>query len=392
MLRSTRAQQLSRALCEVYRWAARQDDLGGSTEVRRAALAGDSSGGAIALLAAVDLVSAGESPSALLLAYPNADMTLSGRSVEEKSRGWGLDRRDLTWFVQQWVPEAGRRKDGRVSPLHADLAGLPPAVLATVEHDPLRDEGRALVERMRAAGVAVDHVHEGGLVHGFLGLGSISRAAEIAGEELYERFARLLDQQEEGPGTHPRSGDELDRYLDSVLIGGRERVTPVISDYDPAWPARFAELEARIRPALGDVALVVEHIGSTSVPGLAAKPIIDVLVVVADVDEEGSYVTADGGRRLRPAGARGWSSHVPHAGQGCPRPRVLSRRSGHCRLPGPEGLAPGRRGRPRPLHRREARPGEETVVRHEPLRGGQDGCDPGSPRQGAGLASVVTRA
>jgi len=108
------------------------------------------------------------------------------------------------------------------------------------------------------------------------------------------------------PPRHP--GDELDRYLDSVLIGGREPVTLVISHYDSAWPSRFAELGARIESALGVGALAVEHIGSTSVPGLAAKPIIDVLVVVADVAEERSYVPAleDAGfvLRVREAGHR----------------------------------------------------------------------------------------
>jgi GrpB-like predicted nucleotidyltransferase (UPF0157 family) len=102
--------------------------------------------------------------------------------------------------------------------------------------------------------------------------------------------------------------NDRDRYLDSVLIGGREPFTLVIADYDPAWPARFAELEARIRSALGEAALAVEHIGSTSVPRLAAKPIIDVLVVVADVVEESSYVPAleDAGfaLRVREAGHR----------------------------------------------------------------------------------------
>ena len=113
---------------------------------------------------------------------------------------------------------------------------------------------------------------------------------------------------EEKSGTPPLSGAELDRYLDSVLIGGREPFTPVVSDYDSAWPSRFAELEARIGPALGDAALAVEHIGSTSVPQLSAKPIIDVLVVVADVEDERSYVTAleDAGfvLRVREAGHR----------------------------------------------------------------------------------------
>ena len=82
----------------------------------------------------------------------------------------------------------------------------------------------------------------------------------------------------------------------------------VIADYDSAWPSRFADLAARIRSALGAAALAVEHIGSTSVPGLAAKPIIDVLVVVADVHDEPSYVTAleDAGfvLRVREAGHR----------------------------------------------------------------------------------------
>jgi len=113
---------------------------------------------------------------------------------------------------------------------------------------------------------------------------------------------------EEKSGTHPGPGDELDRYLDSVLIGGREPFTAVVSDYDPAWPSRFAELQGRIGSALGDTAIAVEHIGSTSVPGLAAKPIVDVLAVVADVDDESSYVTAmqDAGfvLRVREAGHR----------------------------------------------------------------------------------------
>src|SRR6478609_5071292 len=92
------------------------------------------------------------------------------------------------------------------------------------------------------------------------------------------------------PGEQGLSGAELDGYLDTVLIGGREPVTLVMSDYDPEWPARFVELLDRIGSVLGGIALSVEHIGSTSVPGLAAKPIIDVLLVVADVDAEGSYV------------------------------------------------------------------------------------------------------
>jgi GrpB-like predicted nucleotidyltransferase (UPF0157 family) len=59
--------------------------------------------------------------------------------------------------------------------------------------------------------------------------------------------------------------------------------TVTVVDYDPAWPTQFADLRSRILRAIGSVAVSVEHVGSTSVPGLAAKPIIDIDVVVASV-------------------------------------------------------------------------------------------------------------
>jgi GrpB-like predicted nucleotidyltransferase (UPF0157 family)/GNAT superfamily N-acetyltransferase len=80
-----------------------------------------------------------------------------------------------------------------------------------------------------------------------------------------------------------------DAYLDTVLIGGRERREIVIADYDPAWPRRFEAERERIASALGGATRRIEHIGSTSVPGLAAKPIIDVLVTVQDADDETAF-------------------------------------------------------------------------------------------------------
>ena len=63
-----------------------------------------------------------------------------------------------------------------------------------------------------------------------------------------------------------------------------------IVDYDPSWPAKFEEHAENIRVALRDMALQIEHIGSTSVPGLAARPKIDILVVVPDSADEDAYV------------------------------------------------------------------------------------------------------
>jgi GrpB-like predicted nucleotidyltransferase (UPF0157 family) len=66
----------------------------------------------------------------------------------------------------------------------------------------------------------------------------------------------------------------------------------VIEEYDPEWPRRFEREERGIRAALGDRALKIEHAGSTSVPGLAAKPIVDIVLVVADTTDEDAYVPA----------------------------------------------------------------------------------------------------
>ena len=63
-------------------------------------------------------------------------------------------------------------------------------------------------------------------------------------------------------------------------------------DYDQAWPQLFAREESRIRAALGTAVVSLEHTGSTSVPGLAAKPIVDMLLIVADSADESAYVPA----------------------------------------------------------------------------------------------------
>jgi GrpB-like predicted nucleotidyltransferase (UPF0157 family) len=76
---------------------------------------------------------------------------------------------------------------------------------------------------------------------------------------------------------------------DAVFIGGPEKRAIVIEEYDPAWAARFEQVQASLKEALGHKALRIEHFGSTAVPGLGAKGIIDVLVGVEDVDEEAAY-------------------------------------------------------------------------------------------------------
>lgn len=93
------------------------------------------------------------------------------------------------------------------------------------------------------------------------------------------------------PTSVPTSEPDGDP-LAAVLIGGREQVPVVIAEHDPRWQERYAVVRDRVLAALGGAALRVEHIGSTSVPGLAAKPIVDVLVTVADVEDEAAFVPA----------------------------------------------------------------------------------------------------
>src|SRR5262245_65803370 len=89
-------------------------------------------------------------------------------------------------------------------------------------------------------------------------------------------------------------------HLRKITIGQPNILNSTIAvvDYDPVWPVLFEEEARRIRAALGDRVLRIEHVGSTSVPGLAAKPIIDIVLVVADTANEGAYVSA-----LEPAGS-----------------------------------------------------------------------------------------
>ena len=80
--------------------------------------------------------------------------------------------------------------------------------------------------------------------------------------------------------------------LEIGLIGGPEKCELVLHEYSGEWPSRYRAHANNIARALGSVALQVEHIGSTSVLGLAAKPIIDILLVVPDSGNEVSYLPA----------------------------------------------------------------------------------------------------
>ena len=102
-----------------------------------------------------------------------------------------------------------------------------------------------------------------------------------------ERLPRMTGEQREVQVTE-------DEQLARVTIGQvRPLDAPVtLTEYEPAWPEHYAALASVIRQALGDAVALVEHVGSTSVPGLVAKPIIDIALAVADSADEVAYVAA----------------------------------------------------------------------------------------------------
>ena len=77
----------------------------------------------------------------------------------------------------------------------------------------------------------------------------------------------------------------------AATVGSRQPLNSTIylAPYDPAWPSLFTRLKKQIQSALGDDILLLEHVGSTSVPGMSAKPIIDMVMAVADSSAEASY-------------------------------------------------------------------------------------------------------
>jgi GrpB-like predicted nucleotidyltransferase (UPF0157 family) len=83
-----------------------------------------------------------------------------------------------------------------------------------------------------------------------------------------------------------------DEQIRAATIGDlpEHNATIELAEYDPQWPQLYEREQERIRGALGPKALRIEHVGSTSVPGLAAKPLIDIVLVVADSADEDAYV------------------------------------------------------------------------------------------------------
>jgi acetyl esterase len=156
----------------VVRWAAEHgDELGwdGGT----LALAGDSSGGTfVAALAAMARDDGFDAITHQVLFYPSLDLDFDVErypSLRENAEGYGLETAGLKPFNEFYLDSGADPADPLVSPIkRTDLTGLPPALIVTAEHDPLRDEGELYGQRLRDAGVEATVSRYAGAGHGFV--------------------------------------------------------------------------------------------------------------------------------------------------------------------------------------------------------------------------------
>ena len=159
--------------------------LGGNPQ--KIAVGGDSAGGNLA--AAVALKSKAESGPPIsfqALIYPVTDLSqLTTTSYQNFTTGFFLTKAMMAQYIDYYTPNAASRQDIYASPLLAkNLQGLPPAIVITAGFDPLRDEGEAYGEKLKAAGVPTTITRYKGTIHGFFGINELGPASNLAIKEV----------------------------------------------------------------------------------------------------------------------------------------------------------------------------------------------------------------
>ena len=162
---------------------------------RRIAVGGDSAGGNLA--AVVSLMSrdrGGCDIAFQLLVYPVTERNFDTPSYIDNAEGYQLSRDGMIWYWDHYLASAADAANPYAAPMQADdLSGLPPALVITAEFDPLRDEGEAYAEKLRAAGVPTTCTRYDGMIHGFYGMSAMvdkaKQAVEQSSASLREAFA-----------------------------------------------------------------------------------------------------------------------------------------------------------------------------------------------------------
>ena len=162
----------------------------------RLSVGGDSSGGNLAAVLARWVRDRNGPPiAAQVLIYPVTNFDLDTPSYRTAGAGFGLTRESMRWYWEQYLTDPGDGASPDASPLRArDFRDLAPALVITCELDPLASEGSAYAAALGAAGVPVEHIHEAGMIHGYIRMaGVIGRA-----QKSWDDCARFLRRELQG--------------------------------------------------------------------------------------------------------------------------------------------------------------------------------------------------
>ena len=166
------------------------DAVGGDS--RAVVVGGDSAGANLAAVAAVMARDRGGPPIAgQLLIYPVIAADFDTESYRLFGKGFYNPKPAMQWYWDQYVPAPADREHPYASPLRANLAGLPPAIVVVAGHDPLRDEGFAYADALEAAGVLTSRCFFEGGIHGFMTMPMLDIAQE-ARQQVCLEMARVL--------------------------------------------------------------------------------------------------------------------------------------------------------------------------------------------------------
>lgn len=175
------------------RWVVdRAAELG--VDPARVAVGGDSAGGNLAAVMAL-MARDGSLPPLVfqLLIYPATDMLMTSVSARTVTEGVPLTSSTMRWFIDHYVRDGQDARDWRASPLRAaDLSGTAQALVLTCSYDPLCDEGIAYARRLEQEGVRVAHLHLSDQAHGFVSMGRIIRASDVAIDAMSAVLGKAL--------------------------------------------------------------------------------------------------------------------------------------------------------------------------------------------------------
>jgi acetyl esterase len=150
-------------------------------DAKKIAVVGESAGGNLAANVSIMARDKGiQAPVYQVLVYPVASNNMNSESYQKYAAAKPLNKPMMGWFAGKYLPSMQTAADPRIALVNANLKGLPPTTIITAEIDPLHDDGAALSEKLKSAGVEVDYKDYSGVTHEFFGMATVVPQAKDA--------------------------------------------------------------------------------------------------------------------------------------------------------------------------------------------------------------------